>query len=77
MLYWRARRGMLELDLMLESFLDHDYEQANEKTKTAFVELLTFSDQDLLELLMAREKTDDPSIDDVVQKIRYSTRIHS
>ena len=76
-LYWRARRGMLELDLMLQVFLDHAYEQAEESTQQAFVELLNFADQDLLELLMAREQADDPSIDNVIQEIRHATRVYN
>lgn len=76
-LYWRARRGMLELDLMLQAFLDHTYEKADASTQEAFIELLNFADQDLLELLMAREQADDPSIDNVIQEIRHATRVHN
>lgn len=76
-LYWRVRRGMLELDLMLQAFLDHDYDRSAKETQDAFIELLNYSDQDLLELLMARSETDVQPINDVIQKIRHATRVYS
>ncbi len=72
-LYWRARRGMLELDIMLQSFLDKTYDGLPDSDKEAFVEILNFSDQDLLELLLAREQADCAVISDVIQKIRHTT----
>jgi succinate dehydrogenase flavin-adding protein (antitoxin of CptAB toxin-antitoxin module) len=68
---------MLELDLMLQTFLDHDYEKNSDETKQAFIELLTFSDQDLLELLLAKEQADSPHIADVIRKIRHATLAHA
>ncbi len=72
-LYWRARRGMLELDIMLQSFLDKTYDELTDSDKEAFVEVLNFSDQDLLELLLAREQADCAVISNVIQKIRHTT----
>ena len=68
---------MLELDLMLQGFLDHEYENAAQPTQDAFVELLNYSDQDLLELLMARSEAEEPSINDVIQKVRHATRVNA
>ena len=76
-LYWRARRGMLELDIMLQTFIDHEYDNTDEQTQHAFIELLTFSDQDLLELLMAREQAESANIANVIQKIRHATLSHA
>jgi len=74
-LYWRTRRGMLELDLMLQAFLDHDYDIADTATQQAFIELLNYSDQDLLALLLAQEQAKIPVIADVIEKIRHTTLI--
>lgn len=72
-LYWRARRGMLELDIMLQAFLDHDYDAISEAEQFTFVELLAYPDQELLELLLGQAQAEQPAIADVVQKIRHTT----
>ena len=46
-LRWQCRRGMLELDLLFERFLDDTYDSLDEERKLAFVELLKENDQDL------------------------------
>jgi len=51
-LRWQCRRGMLELDLILEKYLDTKYVNANEEERAQFRYLLSKEDSDLLELLM-------------------------
>ncbi|MEP6938290.1 MAG: succinate dehydrogenase assembly factor 2 [Rudaea sp.] len=46
-LRWRCRRGMRELDQLLEWYLDTRYAVAHETHKAAFVELLDQQDPDL------------------------------
>lgn len=44
---WASKRGMLELDLILEPYVDHAYQNLNLDDKKAFLALLTCEDQDL------------------------------
>ncbi|OGT20232.1 MAG: hypothetical protein A2V90_03650 [Gammaproteobacteria bacterium RBG_16_57_12] len=69
-LRWQCRRGMLELDLMLEAFLEQRYEQLSERERSAFEELLTYPDQLLQDYFYGRAAPIDAGIADVIQKIR-------
>lgn len=46
---WRCRRGLLELDLVLQRFLESEYPALNEPERTCFARLLEESDADLWE----------------------------
>ncbi len=71
-LRWRCRRGMLELDLMLNAFLDQGLEALNETEQEVFQRLLDYPDQTLLELLMVRMVPTDKESVHVIRKIRSS-----
>jgi antitoxin CptB len=51
-LKWQCRRGSLELDLILEKYLETGYLAATDEEKARFSELLKLDDGELLELLM-------------------------
>ncbi|MEY3882426.1 MAG: hypothetical protein RIQ94_3222 [Pseudomonadota bacterium] len=53
-LKWQCRRGMKELDLLLENYLATDYPLADTAEKTRFAELLQLEDDELLAALMNR-----------------------
>lgn len=53
-LRWRTRRGMRELDLMLQRYLDEVYPGASAGEQAAFADLLEQSDADLLDWLLGR-----------------------
>ena len=44
---WRCRRGLLELDLALQRFLDTDYEGLTPLEQTQFSDLLAENDADI------------------------------
>lgn len=69
-LFWQCRRGMLELDLMLQGFVRHGYDELSATARAAFRTLLDYPDPVLLELLMGRSATADPEIARVIEKIR-------
>ena len=57
-LRWRARRGLLENDLIFERFFsryEHDLSDADVGVLTQLLEL---SDNDLMDLLLARKEPD-------------------
>lgn len=69
-LYWRCRRGMLELDYLLQNFLQKNYSKLTPIELESFGNLLQTPDALLLEYLMGRTIPLDPGINHVVQKIR-------
>ncbi|HEB57545.1 MAG TPA: succinate dehydrogenase assembly factor 2 [Gammaproteobacteria bacterium] len=69
-LRWQCRRGLLELDAMLTSFLDKCFTQLTDEEKAAFYTLLNYPDQSLLEYLMGRSLPDDKDVAHVAQKIQ-------
>ena len=69
-LYWQCRRGMLELDILLQGFLDTGFETLATAEQRAFVELLDYPDAVLLEYMLGRMIPTDQSIANVVAKIR-------
>ena len=71
-LRWRCRRGMLELDLLLQGFLDNGYAELDEAQQQRFVELLELPDQDLFEILMTTEAPEKKEFSHVIAKIRHA-----
>ena len=69
-LRWQCRRGMLELDLMLESFVEKRYSDLPMKTKKAFHQLLNCQDQILLDYLMGQDTPTDKDVADVAKQVR-------
>ena len=53
---WRCRRGMLELDLVLNAFLERHLATLDPARIEAFTTLLARTDPELLELVMGREE---------------------
>jgi succinate dehydrogenase flavin-adding protein (antitoxin of CptAB toxin-antitoxin module) len=51
---WRCRRGLLELDLILQGFLEKRYPHLDADQRRLFDELLEEADNDLLDLAMGR-----------------------
>lgn len=72
-LYWQCRRGMLELDLMLQAFFESRIDNLDESELAAFRVLLDCADDQLLEYLMGRVIPTDPAIANVVNQVRHAT----
>ncbi len=69
-LQWQCRRGMLELDLFLQGFLEKGYAKLSTDEQQTFERMLETADQQLLEYLMGREQPEDKDIADVINKVR-------
>lgn len=69
-LRWRCRRGLLELDLLLGTFLETSYEALSREERQAFEVLLRCPDLELWRYCSAEESHLDPVIADVISKIR-------
>ncbi|WP_235826870.1 FAD assembly factor SdhE [Facilibium subflavum] len=65
---WAARRGMLELDLVLSAYVENCYLQASDVEKQQFNRLLTCEDQDLFGWFI-QSKPVDKVHNDIVKKV--------
>ena len=72
-LRWRCRRGMLELDILLNSYLDKNYETMSPQTGAVFSDVLDYPDKVLLDLLMGEMQSSDHSVNALVQSIRQAS----
>ena len=69
-LRWRCRRGMLELDLLLNDFLDTGFEQLDQHQLALFETLLDYPDQVLLDLLLGKMPASDRALAGFINRIR-------
>jgi antitoxin CptB len=66
---WKARRGLLENDLLLTKFLARDLERLEEHELNLLDQLLQLGDNDLLDVLMGRKPSADVATAALVEKI--------
>ena len=71
---WAARRGMLELDLVLEPFVTTRYAQLSESDRRCFQQLMLCEDQDLFSWFMQRVKPEDEELAHIVDQILQFAR---
>lgn len=53
---WRCRRGLLELDIVLQRFMDKHYAALDEAGIRQFETLLDFPDNDLWHMIVQKEE---------------------
>ncbi len=66
---WAARRGMLELDLVLEPFVQARYASLDEQDRQRFQQLMSCEDQDLFAWFLSRELPEDEDLRAIVVTI--------
>jgi len=71
---WMCRRGMKELDVLLERFIVADYDGLNEDERGEFVALVEMEDPDLYYLVMGRSEPDNDMQAELLSRIRQFTR---
>lgn len=76
-LEWLCRRGMRELDLVLQRYLDHEYDTAPLQEKETFIRLLDESDDSLWRYFYGGLSPDDTALAGLVRKIRRAAASHS
>jgi antitoxin CptB len=74
-LRWRARRGLLENDLIFERFFGRYEQNLSDAEVGALTRLLELSDNDLMDLMLARKEPegelDDPDVKRVLDLLRH------
>ncbi len=71
---WAARRGMLELDLVLEPFVRERYAQLDDADRQRFQALMLCEDQDLFAWLLQREQPADEELSAIVNLVLEHAR---
>ncbi len=75
-LRWRCRRGLLENDLFIERFFDRHEADLTVRLVQGLLELMDLSDNDLMDLLMARKEPEagqaTPEMLEVLQMMRVA-----
>ena len=71
-LAWQCRRGMRELDVLLNGFLEHRFAELDAQERNSFARLLDYPDAVLLEWLMGRMIPADKDVASIVQDIRHT-----
>ncbi len=69
---WRCRRGMLELDIILQRFMDKYYRQLSADEVLQFDRLLLLPDNDLWDLICMRTELIDDEQLPVLELLRKS-----
>lgn len=67
---WRARRGLLELDIVLGRFIDAQYTQLDEAGRQAFEALLDMPDNPLWDIISGRLEAASGEQQALLEKIR-------
>jgi antitoxin CptB len=69
-LRWQCRRGMLELDFVLERYLDQRFVAADDDESVLFQRLLTAQDPELQAWILNGTAHPDPAYQGLIDKIR-------
>ena len=71
-LHWQCRRGMLELDVLLDRFLEVGYVQLSDGERAAFSRLLDCEDQLLHDWVMGKSEPVEDDLKQVVARLRQT-----
>ena len=72
---WRCRRGIKEMDIVLQDFIKNSYDELNNENKSAFSKLLEEQDLDILNWVLGKDKPEDKTLIEIIKKIRSSRNI--
>jgi antitoxin CptB len=67
---WHCRRGMLELDLVLNAFVERHLDGLDAQALEVFQAVLAYPDPMLFALVMGRAEPEDAAEHDIVEKLR-------
>jgi antitoxin CptB len=67
---WRARRGLLENDILLSRFLKSELTLLSKDELQTLEQLLRMEDNDLLDMLMGRQTSSEANVAALIARIR-------
>ncbi len=71
-LRWRCRRGLLELDIILQRFLDKYYAQLDETQLKTFETLLSLPDNELWDIISSKKETESEHLKPLLKLLQQS-----
>lgn len=74
-LRWRCRRGMRELDQLLEGYLDKRWPNAEPLERNGFERLLDCEDDQLWRWFLHHSRPDDPELDAAVAHVLAAAHV--
>lgn len=69
-IYWRSRRGMLELELKLVPFVRDCFSELSEELQAAYLELLTEEDWQIFDWMQGTEEPSNHATRELLQRIK-------
>jgi antitoxin CptB len=69
-LQWRCRRGMKELDVLMQGYLNEMYRDASAEEQQAFQALVEMPDPELYHYFIGKQSLENPQLAAVIDKIR-------
>lgn len=77
-LVWRCRRGVRELDVLLTTFVEREYDALSEIDKQAFHDFLKTQDPVIMDWLFGKSQPDDDRLRIIVGKLQTTSQnLHS
>ncbi len=67
---WACRRGMLELDVLFQPFVESQYQALADDDKATFIRLLECEDPELFAWFMGHEACPDEKLAAMIVKVR-------
>lgn len=68
-LRWQCRRGLKELDVLLEPFMEDHYRDLSATDQAVFARLMAEEDVDLLAWFMQYQRPDDPELERLIHVV--------
>jgi len=68
-LRWRCRRGMRELDQLMQRYLEKGWPQADDRERGLFLRLLDCEDDKLWQWFMGLDRPEDAELQAIVDRI--------
>ncbi len=69
-LRWRCRRGIKEMDLIFEHFLEQQYAELSTAQKSLFSQILEENDLDIMDWILARKEPANAEYNALLEKFR-------
>lgn len=73
-LLWRCRRGIREMDIVLQEFLNQSYDTLSDTEKISFSKLLNEADLDILNWIMKKDEPENDGVKNIIKLIRHSRK---
>lgn len=73
-IWWRSRRGLRELDLLLLPFVEDVLPSMDDAERAIYLRLIDREDSDLMPILTRRETTGDAELEAMVERILAARR---